>query len=278
MELGVVTSVTDRTIGVGDLALAVEQAGLESLFLTEHTHVPVSRGDVLRDEVHRQDPYILEQFTALGAAAAVTSRLKLGTGMCIVAQRDPIILAKQVVTIDYLSGGRFLFGVAAGWLVEEMRNHGVEPRLRWDVMREKLLAMKTIWAQDEAEFHGEFIKFDPIWLGPRPVQAPHPPVLVGGSGPRSLQMAAEQGNAWAPVVEDVPEFRIQLTQLKRLCEEAGRPAIDVTAFTWKADERLLAGCAELGAARCVVWAPVQDLTSLQSFLDRYLQVADRVAH
>jgi alkanesulfonate monooxygenase SsuD/methylene tetrahydromethanopterin reductase-like flavin-dependent oxidoreductase (luciferase family) len=120
--------------------------------------------------------------------------------------------------------------------------------------------MKTIWAQDEAEFHGEFVKFDPIWLGPRPVQAPHPPVLVGGSGPRSLQMAAEQGNAWAPVVEDVPEFRIQLTQLKRLCEESGRPAIDVTAFTWKADERLLAGCAELGAARCVVWAPGQRMT------------------
>ena len=270
-------SVTDRTIGIGDLASAVEQAGLESLFLTEHTHVPASRRDVLQDQVHRQDPYILEQFTALGAAAAVTSNLKLGTGMCIVAQRDPIILAKQVVTIDHLSGGRFLFGAAAGWLVEEMRNHGVEPQLRWDVMREKLRAMKAIWAPGEAEFHGEFINFDPIWLGPKPVQAPHPPVLVGGNGPRSLRMAAEQGDAWAPIVADVPGFQAQLTQLKRQCEEAGRSAIEVTAFTWAADEQLLAGCAELGASRCVVWAPVRELTSLQSFLDHYLQVADRVA-
>jgi probable F420-dependent oxidoreductase len=182
--------------------------------------VPASRRDVLQDQVHRQDPYILEQFTALGAAAAVTSHLKVGTGMRIVAQRDPIILAKQVVTIDHLSGGRFLFGAAAGWLVEEMRNHGVEPQLRWDVMREKLRVMKAIWAPGEAEFHGEFINFDPIWLGPKPVQAPHPPVLVGGNGPRSLRMAAEQGDAWAPIVADVPEFQAQLTQLKRQCEEA----------------------------------------------------------
>jgi probable F420-dependent oxidoreductase len=277
MELGVVTAVTDRTIGIADLASAVEQAGLESLFLTEHTHVPVSRPDVLQDDVHWQDPYILEQFTALGAAAAVTSRLKLGTGMCLVAQRDPIILAKQVVTIDHLSGGRFLFGAGAGWLVEEMRNHGVEPRLRWDVMREKLRAMKAIWAQDEAEFHGEFVSFDPIWLGPEPVQAPHPPVLVGGNGPRSLRIAAELGDAWAPIVEDIPEFQAQLAQFRKLCAEAGRQAIEVTAFTWSADEQLLAGCSEPGAARCVVWAPVQDLASLQSFLDHYLQVADRVA-
>jgi probable F420-dependent oxidoreductase len=222
-------------------------------------------------------PPILEQFTELGAAAAVTSRLKLGTGMCLVAQRDPIILAKQVMTIDHLSGGRFLFGAAAGWLVEEMRNHGVEPRLRWDVMREKLRAMNTIWAQDEAEFHGEFVSFDPIWLGPKPVQAPHPPVLVGGNGPRSLRIAAELGDEWAPIVEDVPEFQAQLAQLRKLCEEADREAIEVTAFTWSADEQLLAGCAELGASRCVVWAPVEDRASLQSFLDHYLQVADRVA-
>jgi probable F420-dependent oxidoreductase len=277
MQLGVVTSVIDRTISIGELAAAVEQAGLESLFLTDHTHVPVSRPDVLQDDVHWQDPYILEQFTALGAAAAVTSHLKLGTGMCLVAQRDPIILAKQVVTIDHLSAGRFLFGAGAGWLVEEMRTHGVEPGQRWDVMREKLLAMKTIWAQDEAEFHGEFVSFDPIWLGPKPVQPPHPPLLVGGNGQRSLCIAAELGDAWAPIVFDVPKFQGQLVQLKKLCEETGRPVSEVTAFIWSADEQLLAGCAELGASRCVVWAPVQDLATLRSFLDHYLQVADRVA-
>ena len=152
---------------------------MESSFLTEHTHIPVSRRDVLSEE-RSQEARILDQFTALGAAAAVTSRLKPGTGMCIVPQRDPIILAKQVATIDHLSGGRFLFGAAAGWLEEEMRNHGVQPQLRWKLLREKLLAMTAIWTQEEAEFHGEFVDFDPILLEPRPAQVPHPPVLVGG--------------------------------------------------------------------------------------------------
>ena len=276
MELGVVVWVTELGVGIGELAPVVEQAGLESLFLTEHTHVPVSRRDLLDDDVHHLDRHILDQFTVLGAAAAVTSRLRLGTGICIVTQRDPITLAKQVATIDHLSGGRFLFGVGAGWLVEEMRNHGVEPRLRWDLMGEQILAMKAIWTHDEAEFHGEFVEFDPIWLWPKPVQAPHPPVLVGGNGPRSLRVAAECGDGWMPIVIDAVEFETQLTELRRLCEEAGRPAMEVTAVVWEPDERLLARCAELGVTRCVVWAPIQDLATLQSFLDRYLQIANRV--
>ena len=276
VELGVVVWVTELGVRIGELAPTVEQAGLESLFLTEHTHVPVSRRDLLDDDAHRLDGHILDQFTVLGAAAAVTSRLRLGTGICIVAQRDPIILAKQVATIDYLSGGRFLFGVAAGWLVEEMRNHGVQPGLRWDLMSEQILAMKAIWTHDEAEFHGEFVDFDPIWLWPKPVQAPHPPVLVGGSGPRSLRVAAECGDGWMPVVIDAVEFETQLTELRRLCKEAGRPAMEVTAVVWELDERLLARCAELGVTRCAVVAPTKDLATLQSFLDRYLQVANRV--
>jgi probable F420-dependent oxidoreductase len=276
VELGVAVWATDRGVGIADLAPAVEQAGLESLFLTEHTHVPVSRGDVIQDEFHDQDPRILDQFTALGAAAAVTSRLKLGTGVCIAAQHDPIILAKQVATIDHLSGGRFLFGVGAGWLVEEMRNHGVRPELRWELMREQILAMKQIWTQDEAEFHGEYVNFDPLWLWPKPVQNPYPPVLVGGSGPRSLRGAAEYGDGWAPIIGDQAEFRAQRALLQRLCAEAGRDALDVTAFLFELDEQLLACCAELGVTRCAVVAPTRDLTALQSFLDRYLAVAERV--
>lgn len=275
MKLGVVAWVTDLGVRIGDLAQAVEQAGLESLFLTEHTHVPVSRGDVVADEVHRQDPHILDQFTVLGAAAAVTSRLKLGTGICIVAQRDPIILAKQVATIDYLSGGRFVFGVAAGWLAEEMRNHGVQPRLRWELMREHVLAMKAIWTGDEAEFHGQFVDFDPIWLWPKPVQAPHPPVLVGGSGPRSLRAAAEYGDGWMPVVVEAAGFERQLAEVHRLCAEAGRAAIEVTACAWEPDEQLLRRCAQLGVSRCAVVAPTRDMAALQAFLERYLHAADR---
>jgi probable F420-dependent oxidoreductase len=276
MELGVVVWLTDRGVGIADLAVAVEQAGLETLFLTEHTHVPVSRGDVVASEPHDQDPRILDQFTALGAAAAITSRLKLGTGICLVAQRDPIILAKQVATVDYLSRGRFLFGVGAGWLVEEMRNHGVQPKLRWESMRERILAMKQIWTSDEAEFHGKYVDFDPIWLWPKPVQSPHTPVLVGGSSPGSLRVAAECGDGWMPIVTDWLEFQTEQAELHRLCAEAGRADLDVTVCLVEPDEQLLACCAELGIGRCVVVAPSRDKAALLSFLDHFLAVTGRV--
>jgi probable F420-dependent oxidoreductase len=276
MELGVVVSPTDLSAAVTDVARTVEQAGLESLFLVEHTHVPASRRDLLVG-LQRELPRILDQFTALGAAAAVTSRLKLGTAMCIVAQRDPIILAKQVTTIDQLSGGRFLFGVAAGWLEEEMRNHGVRPQLRWKLMREKVLAMQAIWAEDEAEFHGQFVDFDPILSWPKPVRAPHLPVLVGGSGPLSLRAAAEYGDVWMPEVGDLAEFEAQLAEVRRLRAETGRPGLEVTAFAWEPEERLMAGCAELGVSRFAVWAPIEDLGALSSFLDGYAGIADLAA-
>jgi probable F420-dependent oxidoreductase len=287
VELGVAIFQTDLNAGIVDVARTVEQAGLESLFVVEHTHVPVSRRDVLTLEWHSQTARILDPFTALGAAAAVTSRLKLGTGICIVAQHDPIILAKQVATIDHLSDGRFLFGVGAGWLVEEMHNHGVEARLRWLLMREKLLAMKAIWADEEAEFHGRFVDFDPIYLWPKPVQDPSPPILIGGNAPRSLRIVAELGDGWLPVVVDVTEFEEQLSQLRRVCEQAGTgPGIEVTAVvvprddadlgTWEPDQKLLERCAELGVTRCATWAPTRDLAAFQAFLERYLQISDPV--
>src|SRR5262249_18806463 len=145
MDVGVIAWLTDLDVDITELAPLVEQAGFESLFLTEHTHVPANRRDVLDDPLHGRDPRLLDHFTALGAAAAVTTRLKLGTAACVIPQRDPIITAKQVATVDHISGGRFLFGVASGWLEEEMRNHGVQPRQRWDLMREHLIAMKEIW-------------------------------------------------------------------------------------------------------------------------------------
>jgi probable F420-dependent oxidoreductase len=266
MELGVLVSPTDLSAAVTDVARTVEQAGLESLFLAEHTHVPVSRRDLLTGLLSEL-PRILDQFTALGAAAAVTSRLKIGTGMCIVAQRDPIILAKQAATVDHLSGGRFLFGVAAGWLEEELRNHGVQPQRRWRLMREKVLAMQAIWSRDEAEFHGQLVDFDPILSWPKPT--PRLPVLVGGSGPLSLRAAAEYGDGWMPEVEDLTEVETKLGEVRQLCAQAGRPALEVTAFAWEPDERVMARCAELGVSRFAVWAPIQDLDTLSSFLDGY---------
>jgi probable F420-dependent oxidoreductase len=274
MEIGVDSWVVDQGTGICELARAVEDAGLESLFVVEHTHVPASRRDLLDDPMHSLDSHLLDQFTILGAAAAVTSRLKLGTGACVAVQHDPIRLAKQVATIDYLSGGRFLFGVGAGWLIEEMTNHGVEPARRWALLREEVLAMTTIWTEDEAEFHGEFVDFDPIWLWPKPVQRPHPPVLICGNGPSALQRVVDCGDGWMPVVSAEYPLQARLTELDRLCAEAGRDRVPVTAAIFGIDEQLIEQCAQLGVARCVIAPPVgDDMAGLQPFVDRCSRIA-----
>ena len=276
MKLGVAAWVTDRGVGVADLARAVEDTGFESLFLTGHTHVPVSRRDLMDGTRPGEDARLLDQFTALAVAAACTTRLRIGTGVCVVPQYDPIVLAKQVATIDHLSDGRFLFGVGAGWLVDELRNHAVDPTTRWERMDEQIRAMKAIWQEDEAEFHGRFVDFDPIWSWPKPVQKPHPPLLVGGSSPRSLRLAANHGDAWAPVVAEVAEFRREFERWRGLCDDAGAAGREVTAFVLELDDALLAALAELAVARAVVLAPVDDPATLRRFLADTVALADRV--
>jgi len=268
MEIGVIGDVTDRTIGIVDLARAVEDAGLESLFLTEHTHVPASRRDLLADEFHVADVRLLDQFTMLGAATAVTTRLRLGTGVCVVPQGDTIQLAKKVATLDFLTQGRFLFGSAAGWLVEEMRNHGVEPSTRWARMAEQLTAMKLIWTRDEAEFHGRFVDFDPIMLWPKPVQQPNPPILIGGSGGRSLRLAAEHGDGWMPVVESREEFDLSIASFASVCHELGRSLPPITVCTMDVDEATLSHYADEGVTRCVLWVQTDDAEELRARLGR----------
>ncbi len=275
MKLGVAAWLTDRGVGIADLACAVEQTGLESLFLTGHTHVPVSRRDLMDGTRPGEDARLLDQFTALAVAAARTTRLRVGTGVCVVPQFDPIVLAKQVATIDHLSQGRFLFGVGAGWLVEELRNHGVDPPRRWDLMGEQILAMKAIWRNDEAEFHGELVDFDPIWSWPKPVQKPHPPLLVGGSSMPSLRLAATHGDGWAPVVTDATEFARERARWRAVCNEVGASSAEVTAFVVALDDALLTALAELGVARTVVLAPRDDPATLRRFLDDVLILADR---
>jgi probable F420-dependent oxidoreductase len=267
IALGVAAWLTDTGVGIAELARAVEEAGLESLFLTEHSHVPTSRVDLVAGDRPGEDARLLDQFTALGAAAACTSRLRLGTGICIVPQHDPIALAKQVATIDHISGGRFLFGVGAGWLVEELRNHGVDPARRWALMEEQLRAMKAIWTADEAEFHGELVDFDPIWCWPKPVQKPHPPLIVGGSSARSLRLAALHGDAWGPVVDELDEFERGLAEWRRLRTDAGRGPGEVTVFGLDLDGERLSRFGELGVSRIVVQVPVGDAGELRRRLD-----------
>jgi probable F420-dependent oxidoreductase len=273
MRLGVAVWLTDTGVGVAELARVVEEAGLESLFLTEHSHVPASRVDLVAGDRPGQDARLLDQFTALGAAAACTSRLRLGTGICIVPQHDPIALAKQVATIDHISGGRFLFGVGAGWLVEELRNHGVDPATRWALMEEQLLAMKAIWTSDEAEFHGELVDFDPLWCWPKPVQKPHPPLIVGGDSARSVRLAALHGDAWGPVVDDLGDFERGLAEWRRLRASTGLGPGEVTVFAFDLDGERLARFGELGVSRIVVQVPVDEADELRRHLEALVALA-----
>src|SRR6266403_4355523 len=201
MHFGVVMFPTDYAMRVDDLARAVEARGFESLWFPEHTHIPVSRrspwpgGPTLPKEYwHTHD-----LFVALATAAAVTTTLKVGSGICLLVERDPITTAKEVASLDYLSRGRVLFGIGGGWNAEEMAHHGTDFDARWKVLRERVAAMQEIWTKDEAEYHGKFVNFDKLWSYPKPVQKPHPPILMGGAGPHARQRAADFGGHWLPI-------------------------------------------------------------------------------
>ncbi len=200
-KFGVTIFPTDYTIAPVELAKAVEERDLDSLFFPEHTHIPTSRatpfpggGDLPQMYWHTHDPFV-----ALGACAAVTERIRLGTGICLVIERDPITLAKEVASLDLLSNGRFVLGIGAGWNREEMENHGANYPKRWAVVREKVLAMKAIWAEEEAEFHGEHVDFDPIWSWPKPVQAGGPPIWIGANSKWVFDRVAEYADGWMPI-------------------------------------------------------------------------------
>jgi probable F420-dependent oxidoreductase len=201
MKIGISMFVTDSSISPGELGAAVEARGFESLWMPEHTHIPVSRkspwggGPVLPDHYKQT----LEPFMSLTAAAMTTKRIKLATGICLVVERDPIHTAKQVASIDYLSGGRFIFGIGGGWNAEEMASHGTDFKTRFSLMRERVEAMKAIWTNDVAEYHGQFVDFEPMWCWPKPVQKPYPPIILGGAFPFGARRAVEYGDGWMPI-------------------------------------------------------------------------------
>jgi probable F420-dependent oxidoreductase len=274
MKLGVLGLVTDRGLGISDLASQVEGAGLESLFLVQNTHVPLSGAAFLEVEHHESDHHYLDPFVALGAAAAVTTRIKLGTGICVALVYDPVILAMQVSTLDQLSSGRFLFGIGVGH-EDTVQNHGVSPDLRHRILREKVLAMKALWAGNNPEFHGEFVDFAPILTGLRPRQDPHPPILIGGQRSGGIARTVEYGDGWMPIVYEELDLGAQMQELERLCQAAGRPTAPVTAVLWEIDEPLMERCAELGIDRCVVVLHAEDRDGIPVFLEHYSRLVDR---
>ena len=276
MELGLAHFLTDYGMGPVELARAVEERGFESLLLPEHTHIPVSRdtpypggGELPPEYSHTLDP-----FPALAAIAAVTGRLLIGTGVCLVIQRDPIVTAKEVATVDHSSGGRFLFGVGAGWNIEEMRNHGTDPKTRFTRMRESIEAMKAIWTEDEAEYHGRIVDFDPVWCWPKPVQRPHPPILVGGLGEKVLDRVVEYGDEWIPNrVKSPEELGERIAELQRRAEAAGRDRIPVSVFGAKPEARLLERLRNAGVTRSLFYLPPVEPGEVERGLDRLAGVA-----
>ena len=252
MEFGIGYFPTHDAVGPGAIARLVEQRGHESLFFAEHSHIPASRespypggGDLPRKYYHCYD-----LFVALTAAAAATSKLRVGSGICVVIQRDPLHTAKEVASIDHLSGGRFEFGVGAGWNREEMSNHGPDPRRRMRVMEERIEAMKAVWTQDEASYSGDFVSFDRIWSWPKPAQRPHPPILVGGYGETVLERVLAFGDAWFPNYGP-DDLLDRVAELRRRADRH----IDVMAVGVPADPRALEPLAEAGFRRVVHWIP-----------------------
>jgi probable F420-dependent oxidoreductase len=276
MELGLAILLTDYSIQPARLGSLAEERGFESLFLAEHTHIPVSRetaypggGELPREYSHTVDPFV-----GLTAAATATERLKVGTGVCLVIERDPIVTAKEVATLDHVSGGRFLFGVGAGWNREEMRDHGTDPRTRWAVMRERVEAMKAIWTEEQAEYHGRFVDFDPIWLWPKPVQKPHPPVLVGGVGDKVLDRVVAYGDEWIPNrVESPEELGERIAELQRRAEAAGRERVPVTVFGAKPEQRLLECLQAGGVTRSLFYVRPEEPAEVERQLDELAEVA-----
>jgi probable F420-dependent oxidoreductase len=279
MQFGVTMFAADFAMPVAELGRAVEEHGFESLFLPEHTHFPVKRTTVWPGGAGEVDPppeywHTLDPFVALGVVAAVTTRLKLGTGICLVIQRDPITLAKEVASIDHVSDGRFLFGVGVGWLREEIANHGVEPRTRWDVFGERMRVMNTIWGNDEAEYHGRYYNFDPIWSWPKPVQKPRPPILMGGDFLKAMQRVIEFADEWMPHPDRGEEpLGQRIAQFHQLSEAAGRGKLPITIFGSPIDPAVIEEYAQAGVTRCVFRLPAASSDKVLPVLERAARVA-----
>ncbi len=275
MKFGVSMFPTDYSVDIREVARAVEGAGLESLWVPEHLHMPRNHspfpagGELPTEYSHSLDPFV-----ALAAAAAVTSDLRLGTAICLVIQRDTITLAKEVASLDQLANGRFMFGIGAGWNRPEIENHGTKFSTRWRKMREQILAMKEIWAHDEAEYHGDYVDFDPMWSWPKPIQKPHPPIIMGGDGPFAERGLVEYCDGWLPRPgrSEVP-FPERLADVNRRAAEIGRGPLEHTASGLASDPRVIEPLMSSGVARCILRLPSSDAETVKGQIARCAEVA-----
>jgi probable F420-dependent oxidoreductase len=267
MKIGFFYFATDYSMPVVEVARALEERGFESLFLPEHTHIPVSRRSPWPGgaELPRQYSHTLDPFVALAAAAAVTTTLRLGT------ERDPIVTAKEVATLDLVSNGRFEFGIGAGWNAEEMENHGTKFETRFRIMVDRAKAMQAIWTQDEAAYAGEFTRFEPIWSWPKPVQKPHPPILLGGETKYTLRRVMEFCDGWFPRGRSFADPQAEMSRLRSFADEAGRDikTVSTTLFGATPERAYLDKCRAAGIDRALLALPPEGRDTVLPVIDKY---------
>ena len=265
MKFGVAIFPTDYAISMTELAPAAEQLGFESLWVAEHSHIPTSRQSPWPGgaELPKQYWHTMDPFVALTAAALASKTIRVATGICLLIERDPIHTAKQVASVDLVSNGRFIFGIGAGWNREEMADHGTDFSSRWKLLRERTEAIKNIWTNDVAEYHGEMVDFGPMWCWPKPVQRPHPPVILGGSGPKILERVVRYADGWMPNRGDVIE---RIPELQRMAAAAGRERIPVSYYP-KPGEDEIARLAKAGVDRCIYYVPADGREAALKKLD-----------
>jgi probable F420-dependent oxidoreductase len=282
-DFGVLMFATDYSVDPATLARAAEERGFESLFLPEHTHIPVSRrtpwpggADLPRQYWHTYDPFV-----GLATAASVTSTIRLGTGITLVTEHEPIAMAKQVASLDRLSGGRVVLGIGAGWNVEEMANHGVAYEKRWKLLRERVLAMRALWSDDEAEFHGDFVDFDPVWSYPKPVQAGGPRCLLGASSRWTWDRIADYADGWFPIHQDpsraahqgAVDYQAGINNTRDAWARAGRDGEpDFSIFGVGPDRGRVEELLGMGFNRAIFGLPSAGVDTIMPLLDRYAEI------
>ena len=272
-DIGIFYFATEYGHNVVDVARDAEQRGFESLWLPEHTHIPVSRKTPYAGgaELPEEYAHTLDPFVALAALATATNRIRLATGISLLIERDTITTAKTVATLDLLSNGRAIVGVGGGWNREEAEHHGVEWSTRFQKLEEQIDAIKIIWANEEAAFHGEHIHFDSIWSWPKPLQRPHPPIVLGGESDHTLRRVIKHCDGWLPRARN-PETVVRgIARLNELAEEADRDpeSISVNVFAPRPDAELIDRFKSMGVARIVLWLPPEDSDAVSKRLDGY---------
>ena len=276
MHFGVTMFAADFAIRVDELAREAEARGLESLWLPEHTHSPASRRSPWPGgpELPKEYWHTHDLFVALAAAAAVTRKLKVCSGICLLVERDPIITAKEVASLDVLSDGRVLFGIGGGWNAEEMENHGTHFKTRWALLRERVEAMKAIWTEEAAAYHGKFVNFDPIWSWPKPVQKPHPPIFLGGHTPAALQRVVDYCDGWMPIPGRTGDLVANIRDLQQRAEKSGRDpkSISVATYGSPIDAAVARQYRDAGVDHFIFGLPPAPRDTVLPLLDRCAEV------